>query len=48
LEADEFYIFTSIGNPPSRETIEIRTKEIFKALDTLEERLKDIQNENTK
>jgi len=47
LEADEFYIFTSIENPSSRETIEVRTKEIFKALDTLEERLKEIRSEKT-
>jgi NAD(P)-dependent dehydrogenase (short-subunit alcohol dehydrogenase family) len=45
LEADEFYIFTNIENPPSRETIEIRTKEIFKALDTLDKRLSEIRNE---
>jgi len=45
LEADEFYIFTSIENPPSREMIEVRTKEIFISLGTLDDRLREIRNE---
>lgn len=48
LEADEFYIFTSIDNPPSRPTIEERAKEIYIALDTLEVRLKEIEDEQTR